>query len=142
LQFGNFQWALKTSCVCNILCTYRIRSEAHSNYRCSLQKWRAFICVRRCSSFCNSDRALLQKSKRTLKGSFLQHFSRKDRKLFLHHTVLILKQTAETEHGMSFTSSNVHETFPFTNTPGESLQPIVGMSPVRTQRLLIDLYDN
>jgi hypothetical protein len=81
-----------------------------------------------------SDRASLQQSNRTLKGSFLQHFSRKNRTLFLHQTVPILMQTAETEHGMSFTSSNIHEACPFVNTPGESLQPIVGMRIVLYQR--------
>ena len=55
-----------------MLRTYRISSEAHDNYRCSLQKWRAFSCVRRCGSFSNSDWALLQQSNRTLKSSFLQ----------------------------------------------------------------------
>jgi len=91
--------------------------------------------------FCNSDRALLLQSNRTLKGSLLQQFSRKSRTLFLHQAVPILLQTAETEHGMSFTSSNVHETCPFINTPWESLQPTVGMRPVPKQYLLIDLYN-
>jgi len=111
---------------------YRISSEAHNNYRRSLQKRRAFKCLRRRSSFCNSDRALLQQSNRTLKGSLLQHFSSKGRTLFLHRTAPILLQTAETEHGMSFTSSNVQETCPFINTPWESLQPMAGMRPVPT----------